>query len=281
MPDDQCGLEPADLDGESEKTEEWEEKILDEALVFCSRLERLGLDLSWRDLRLELELAESRARALKRKQAGLLPLPEDEDEGDRSDKTPLLKQSTGDEEGSQHRTEERISTVGVSIKWHHHSNDFADDLAKGGVVKDGSKMVKTKWNCMDGMQKRMNQGHPNQQLVSKLMIRLDNFVRRAGGLIVEKGPELKLARLNVSKEPNTAKSESNQSWNPSAEAEDWKRQDSTEPSVIKEEELVEPVAGLIKSEALPNISPQLVPSLKKENNNFIKNAAEGGRMAEI
>ncbi|CAH7682032.1 hypothetical protein PPACK8108_LOCUS14727 [Phakopsora pachyrhizi] len=88
-----------------------EEKILDEALVFCSRLERLGLsdgrlDLSWRDLRLELELAESRARALKRKQAGLLPLPEDEDEGDRSDKTPLLKQSTGDEKGSQHRTEE-------------------------------------------------------------------------------------------------------------------------------------------------------------------------------
>ncbi|KAI8451389.1 Pre-mRNA-splicing factor Cwf15/Cwc15 [Phakopsora pachyrhizi] len=63
-------------------------------------------DLSRRDLRLELELAESRARALKRKQAGLLPLPEDEDEGERSGKTPSLKQITGDEKGSHHRTEE-------------------------------------------------------------------------------------------------------------------------------------------------------------------------------
>ncbi|KAI8456369.1 hypothetical protein BY996DRAFT_6412436 [Phakopsora pachyrhizi] len=55
----------------------------------------------------------------------------------------------------------------------------------------------------------------------------------AGGLIVEKGPELELARSNVSEELDTAKSEPNQSWNPSAEAKDWKRQDSTEPSVEK------------------------------------------------
>ncbi|KAI8445603.1 hypothetical protein BY996DRAFT_6458724 [Phakopsora pachyrhizi] len=55
----------------------------------------LRVDLSWRDLRLESELAESRARAWKCKQAGLLPLPEDEDEGDGSDKTQLLKQITG------------------------------------------------------------------------------------------------------------------------------------------------------------------------------------------
>ncbi|KAI8446513.1 hypothetical protein BY996DRAFT_6455522 [Phakopsora pachyrhizi] len=49
------------------------------------------------NLRVDLksELAESRARAWKRKQAGLLPLPEDEDEGDRSYKTQLLKQITG------------------------------------------------------------------------------------------------------------------------------------------------------------------------------------------
>ncbi|KAI8453919.1 hypothetical protein BY996DRAFT_6582187 [Phakopsora pachyrhizi] len=42
-----------------------------------------------------LELIESRARAWKRKQAGLLPLSEDEDVGDQSDKTQLLKQITG------------------------------------------------------------------------------------------------------------------------------------------------------------------------------------------
>ncbi|KAI8455429.1 hypothetical protein BY996DRAFT_6470074 [Phakopsora pachyrhizi] len=35
--------------------------------------------------------------------AGLLPLSEDEDVGDQSDKTQLLKQITGDEEGIQHR----------------------------------------------------------------------------------------------------------------------------------------------------------------------------------
>ncbi|CAH7684554.1 hypothetical protein BY996DRAFT_6456343 [Phakopsora pachyrhizi] len=64
------------------------------------------------DLKLELELAESRARALKFKQA---------DEGEQSDKTPSLKQITGDEKGSQHTTEE------------------ADDTLKGVVNDDQDK----------------------------------------------------------------------------------------------------------------------------------------------
>ncbi|KAI8447099.1 hypothetical protein BY996DRAFT_6576810 [Phakopsora pachyrhizi] len=49
--------------------------------------------------RSELEGRSDRARAWKCKQAGLLPLPEDEDEGDQSDKTQLLKQITGDGKG--------------------------------------------------------------------------------------------------------------------------------------------------------------------------------------
>ncbi|KAI8451128.1 Cwf15/Cwc15 cell cycle control protein-domain-containing protein [Phakopsora pachyrhizi] len=46
-------------------------------LKFRKPDQNLRSDLSWRDLRLELELAGNRARALKHKQAGLLPLPED------------------------------------------------------------------------------------------------------------------------------------------------------------------------------------------------------------
>ncbi|CAH7675906.1 hypothetical protein PPACK8108_LOCUS10988 [Phakopsora pachyrhizi] len=83
---------------------------------------------------LELKLAESRARALKHKQAGLLPLPEDEDEGDQSDKTPLLKQITGDEKGIQHRTEdvkslEKINSTG---SWRQKSSAKFLEIGYGG-----------------------------------------------------------------------------------------------------------------------------------------------------
>ncbi|KAI8453595.1 hypothetical protein BY996DRAFT_8493399 [Phakopsora pachyrhizi] len=54
--------------------------------------------------RSELE-GGSEARAWKCKQAGLLPLPEDEDEGDQSDKTQLLKQITGDGKGESAQLE--------------------------------------------------------------------------------------------------------------------------------------------------------------------------------
>ncbi|KAI8450685.1 Pre-mRNA-splicing factor Cwf15/Cwc15 [Phakopsora pachyrhizi] len=57
-------------------------------LKFRKAYQNSRSDLSWRDLRLELELTESRARALKH-------------EGGQSDKTPSLKQITGDEKGKK------------------------------------------------------------------------------------------------------------------------------------------------------------------------------------